>query len=139
MDHFPIVTHIDLLQTRIPLDPSYNFKTADWENFRKAITTKLGTLPHPQPVNSLQQLNAMGDEITSAIQQTIREKITCSWPRPDAKRWWNGDLSKMRKELNRLRADSYENRALADHYSHRELRQKSKHYGKAIISAKRSH
>ena len=28
-DHFPIVTHIDLPQARIPPDPSYNFKTAN--------------------------------------------------------------------------------------------------------------
>ena len=60
-------------------------------------------------------------------------------PRPDAKRWWNGDLKEMRKDLNRLRTMSYHNRTIANHHSHRELRIKSRQYGKAIISAKRAH
>jgi hypothetical protein len=45
----------------------------------------------------------------------------------------------MRKELNRLRSFSYKNRTITNHPSHRELRRKSKVYGKAIISAKRAH
>ena len=81
----------------------------------------------------------MGDDLTWAIQETIKEKITCSKPRLDAKRWWNSNLTKTRKELNRLRANSYKNRALADHPSHRKLKQLSKQYGKDIIVAKRTH
>ena len=45
----------------------------------------------------------------------------------------------MRRELNRLRTESYNFRTIANHSSHRELRKKSKIYGKAIISAKRAH
>ena len=45
----------------------------------------------------------------------------------------------MRKKLNRLRADSYKFRAIANHPSHRELRKKSRHYRQAIISAKHAH
>ena len=45
----------------------------------------------------------------------------------------------MRKELNRLRLDSYKNRAIAIHPSHRDLRIKSRLYRKAIISAKQAH
>ncbi len=45
----------------------------------------------------------------------------------------------MRKELNKLRADSYRNRALTDHTSHNELRRKSNTYGKAILLAKKQH
>ena len=37
MDHFPIETHINLPQSRIPPDPSYNFRMTDWEDFRKTI------------------------------------------------------------------------------------------------------
>jgi hypothetical protein len=43
------------------------------------------------------------------------------------------------KELNRLRSQSYNYRAIANHPSHRELRRKSRTYGSAIISAKRTH
>jgi len=44
----------------------------------------------------------------------------------------------MRKELNRIRADSYRNRALTDHTSHKEL-MKSNTYGEAILLAKKQH
>ena len=53
-------------------------------------------------------------------------------PPPDAKRWWNGDLKRrkkeLKKELNRLRALSYRYCAFADHFSHEELRYWSTHH-----------
>ena len=48
-------------------------------------------------------------------------------------------MIKMKKELNRLRSTSYTFRAITNHASHSELRQKSNRYGEAIIQAKRSH
>ena len=76
---------------------------------------------------------------STAIQKSIQENIVKTKPRPDSKRWWNGDLKKMRKGLNRIRYSSFRNRALADHPSHEELRIKSSQYGEAIIQAKRQH
>ena len=60
-------------------------------------------------------------------------------PRPDAKRWWNGELKRARKELNRIRTASFLFRALADHPSHEELRFKSRRYGELIVQAKHQH
>ena len=138
-DHFPIETHLELPQSRIPPDPSYNFRIADWDEFRKTLTEKINTIPQPGLIENSNQLTTAGDDLTRIIQETIQEKITQSKPRPDAKRWWNNDLMKMRRELNRLRTESYNYRVVANHSSHRELRKKSKTYGKAIISAKRAH
>ena len=138
-DHFPIVTHIDLPQSQIPPDPSYNFKMADWEEFKQVLITKLEAYPQPEPIKDPQHLEQMARNVTTAIQEAITEKITCSKPRPDAKRWWNSDLTARRKELNRLRADSYKLRTLTNDPSHRKLRRKSNQYGKAIITAKRAH
>lgn len=138
-DHFPIVTHIDLPQSRIPADPSFNFKIADWDEFNKTLRNKVDELPIPEHIDNLQQLTTMGDDLTRVIQETIKEKITCSKPRPDAKRWWNSDLTTTRKKLNRLRAESYKNRAVADHPSHRELKITSRQYGKDILTAKKAH
>ena len=77
--------------------------------------------------------------LTKAIQETIEAKVKITKPRPDAKRWWNGELRKMKRELNKLKAKSYSFRVLADHPSHSELRTKSTQYGEAIIQAKRQH
>ena len=69
----------------------------------------------------------------------IQENVVKTKPRHDAMRWWNRDLGKERKELNRLRASSFRYRALADHPSHEELRIRSNRYGEAIVQAKRQH
>ena len=138
-DHFPIVTNITLPQERINTPPSYNFREADWEVFRRTLRTKLRLTPQRPVITSLQQLEEAAAQLTTSIQIRIQENVKKSKPRPDAKRWWNSDLERMRKELNRLRADSYRYRALADDPSHQLLKDKSNRYGEAIIDAKRQH
>jgi ribonuclease HI/endonuclease/exonuclease/phosphatase family metal-dependent hydrolase len=138
-DHFPIVTNVQLPQRRTNTPLSFNFREADWDIFRKELRKKLVTIPNPPVINSPAQLHAVTDQITKAIQSAIEENIPKSKPRPDAKRWWNGDLRKKRKELNRLRAASYRFRAIADHPSHEALRNGSSQYGEAIVQAKRQH
>ena len=136
-DHFPIETRFDLPQARIPPDPSRNFRDVNWDDFRRTLTEKIELSPIPPQVQDAEQLNELASNLTSAIQETISEEIKCSKPRPDAKRWWNRELTLMRKELNRLRATSYKFRALIHHPSHSELRRKSRQYGNEILIAKR--
>ena len=100
------------------------------------LKDKITTLPPPGCIGDLDQLTAVGNGLTRVLWESIEEKVTWSKPQPDTKRWWNSNLSAMRKDLNGLRSDSYKNRAIANHPSHRELRTKSRIYGKAIISAK---
>ena len=135
-DHFPIETNINLPQTRILPDLSYNYRSADWEEFRKILNDKVKAIPGPTKITNMDQLNNTDDNLMQILQETIDKRVTKSKLRPDAKKWWNSDLSAMRKELNRLRSDSYKNREITNHHSHRELRQKSRHFGRAIISAK---
>jgi hypothetical protein len=138
-DHFPITTHILLPQERLNTPPSFNFRETDWEEFRTKLKPRLQFSPDKPVINNREELNAAVSDLTQALQETIQEVVKRSKPRPDAKRWWNGELVKMRKELNRLRADSYRFRAIADHPSHSDLKTKSNIYGEAIIQAKRSH
>lgn len=79
------------------------------------------------------------DDLTKTLRDTIKACVKRSKQRPDGKRWWNRDLRKIRKELNKLRATSYRNRTLTHHASHRELRNLSNAYGDMIQSAKRQH
>ena len=74
-----------------------------------------------------------------ALQSTVRSCVTKSKPRPDAKRWWNSDLTGMKKELNKLRTISFRNRALPEHPSHREMKTWSNKYGETILHAKKQH
>jgi hypothetical protein len=99
----------------------------------------LALAPNPPNINNQEQLTNAVDNLTQALQKTIQDTIPKTNPRPDAKRWWNGDLKKKRKELNRLKADSFRFRVIADHPSHDLLRTKSTEYGDAIIEAKHQH
>ena len=138
-DHLPITTNILLPQERVQEAPSYNFREADWESFNASLEAKLTEIPNPTNILNQEQLTTAADQLTQAIQETISKEVAKSKPRPDAKRWWNGDLRKLKKELNRLKALSYRFRALTDHPYHQELRTKSNKYGEAIIQAKRQH
>ena len=138
-DHFPIVTNISLSQARVNATPTHNFREADWDKFRRKLTTKLGAIPEDPIIHTPEQLAQAVDHLTLAIQTSIQEEIPITKPRPDSKRWWNGDLKRMRKDLNRLRALSYRFRAIANHPSHEELRLLSNQYGEAIVQAKRQH
>ena len=138
-DHFPIVTNIMLPQEKIDSPPSFNFREVDWDEFNKKLEVKVDTAPNPRHINNQEQLDVAVESLTGAIQETIKEVVTITKPRPDEKRWWNGDLARARRELNRLRNTSYKNRAITDHPSHKELRLKSNRYGAQIIQAKRQH
>jgi ribonuclease HI/endonuclease/exonuclease/phosphatase family metal-dependent hydrolase len=138
-DHFPVLTHIQLPQERINTPPSFNFRETDWDEFRRKLKPRLRRSPDKPVITNAEQLNKAVESLTQALQETIQEVVKRSRPRPDSKRWWNGDLIKRRQALYRLRADSYRFRALANHPSHRELRTESNRYGEAIIQAKRGH
>jgi len=138
-DHFPIVTHVQLPQERVNTPPSFNFRETDWDEFKKKLEPRLEFSPDKPVITNVEQLNTAVNDLTKALQDTIIEVVKRSKPRPDSKRWWNGDLIKARKALYRLRSDSYRNRAIVDHPSHRELKIDSNKYGEAIIQAKRKH
>jgi len=138
-DHFPIATTISLPQHRIEEPPSYDFRNMDWEEFRTHLVSRLEEVPDPEAPTTKEQLHEMVRSLTEAIQDTIRAKVTLRKPRPDSKRWWNGDLKRLKRELNKLRANSYRFRALTDHPIHAETRRKSNQYGEEIVKAKRQH
>ena len=138
-DHFPIVTHLLLPQERTNTPPSLNFRETDWVEFRKKLAPRLKRSPDKPTITNIEQLNKAAGDLTQALQDTIQEVVKRNKPRPDTRKWWNGELIKARKELNRLRADSYKHHALTNHPSHRELKTKSNRFGEAIIVAKRRH
>jgi hypothetical protein len=84
-------------------------------------------------------LSLAAKNLTEAIHQTIQACVKRSKPRPDSKRWWNSDLQKTRKELNKLCTLSYRNRTITDHPTHQELCNLSNTYGEDVLLAKRQH
>ena len=83
--------------------------------------TKLNALPNPMIINNTMQLNNAVTKLTTALQTTIKENIRTTKPRPDSKRWWNGELNSMKKKPNKLKAESFKYRAITNHPSHQKL------------------
>jgi ribonuclease HI/exonuclease III len=138
-DHFPIATHLSLTQTRAPSATNYNFRDVDWDIFRRTLKENMDLIPHAAAITTETQLTQAAEDLTNAIHLTIQSCIRRSKPRPDTKRWWNSDLRKSRKGLNKLRTISYRNRTITDHPAHQELRTRSNKYGEDILQAKRQH
>jgi hypothetical protein len=135
-DHFPIVTIITLLKKRADVPPTFNFGEVNWQEFKKKLSDKLDKALNLRHIKDQQQLTMAVEALTSAIQDSIQENIAKTKPCLDAKRWWNRDLGKERKELNRIRLILFKNCALINHPSHKELKSRSNRYGEAIIQAK---
>jgi primosomal protein N' len=103
-DHLPIETILDI-QQRAPeqiIQLAYNYAKTDW----KTLETKLHTyLPdiidtdHTTP----EILDQFALDITNAFQKAIDETTPRKKPCPFSKRWWNDDLTRLRKATNRRR------------------------------------
>ena len=111
----------------------------DWDKFRQRLERELQDIADPTPISSEEQLEEAVRTLTEAIQITIQAEVKWKTPRKDGKHWWNGDLRKLKKELNKLRAISFQYRALTNHPVHAELKTTSNKYGEEILRAKRQH
>ncbi len=138
-DHFPIVTRFLIPQNRISETPVYDFRNVDWEKFRRRLERELQDVANPTPISTERQLEEVVRSLTEAIQVTIQAEVKRKAPRKDGKRWWNGDLRKLKKKLNKLRATSFRFRALTNHPAHAELRTTRNKYGEEILRAKQQH
>jgi hypothetical protein len=49
-DHYPVVTILDIPQTRIVPSPSWNFRMVNWEAFNKGLQANLEVIPPPEEI-----------------------------------------------------------------------------------------
>ena len=116
-DHVPILTRIDL---DIPpvLDADFkNYKEVDWESFNTFLSNLLTRLPLT-PIETEEQFQETARALNLALRETVENCVPKTRPSPHSRHWWNKDLTKMKKEVNRLNRIAYQFRALPDHPSH---------------------
>jgi ribonuclease HI len=138
-DHFPVVTILDLSQDRVTPTLNRNFRMVDWDAFNQRLKANLKTIPPPSVLKTGEDIQAAAGGITKALQVTIEEEVQPSNPCPHSKRWWNSDLKKMRKDLNKLSAEAMRQRAVPDHPSHEARKNAAREYSKEILKAKKKH
>jgi len=135
-DHLPIETILNLQTTdniqNIQKAP-YDYRKTNWEEFKSKLTEYL-----PSPTNTThhtrESVDHLATQLVNAIQRAIDETTPRKSPSPFSKRWWNDELTKMRKETNKLRNKSRRTKREEDI---RCWKEKLKEYRKKINQAKR--
>ena len=138
-DHVPILTILDVEVKVEPPSPFHNFRTVNWEHFRKELVVHLEHLPDARELKTIDEFDDAVNTLTTAIQNTIEATVLLSKPVSHSCRWWNKELSDLKRKKNRLNNLSYIYHALADHPSHEEHQQVSEEYGNEIKKAKTQH
>ena len=99
----------------------------------------LGELPVPHPLMDEQSVSDSVTRLTAAIQEAIRMKVPTSRLSPHTKRWWNKELSALKRKKNQLSDASYKFHTVPDHPIHEEHHKVRNQYGNEIRMAKKAH
>lgn len=72
-DHFPIIMKIQAPQERIETPPSFNFREADWDEFRTKLAPRLGLSPDKPVITNVEQLSSAVSDLTSDYKTPYRK------------------------------------------------------------------
>jgi len=116
-DHLPIVKIIDILVERSLPKPSPNFRAINFDDFNTFLKDRLDQDSPARHITSEQQFHTKVNTLTNIIQETINVKVPVRKPSPHSKRWWNADLSALRKKKNQLSYKAHKYRDIINHPS----------------------
>ena len=137
-DHMPIISKLDIEPLESTQIVKYNVRAMDWKEFRKALETRLEVVQLREEITTEEMLLDQIAKLDLAIKMSIKEVVPLSKPSPYTKRWWNKDLTIMKKK-ERLARKSYKRRAEDENPIHEEFRQARNLYSEAIRKAKDNH
>jgi len=107
--------------------------------FRVELEARLGDILAPHLLSTKVQLMSAVDGLTEVIQDMFRTTVPISKQLPHAKRWWNDELARLKREKNKLSSASFKYSAILDHPMHEQHREIRNSYGDTILHAKQDH
>ena len=103
-DHLPIETIIALLIDAPQPPPPYNYAKTNWQELNQKLQLYLPSLTSlTSSVASCQDVDNFATGFINAILKAVEETTPRKRPCPHSKRWWNEELTTLRREANRLR------------------------------------
>jgi len=139
-DHVPILTTLDLLTPASSENPTWNYRSVDWDKFRTSLNDTLTNLVGPPRIlETSAEFQLAACNFNKALQHVIETTVPKSWPHPHTKRWWTKDLTKVTDELKGLHKTAYKYRALPEHAVHAQVREKENALSKEIQKTKEDH
>ncbi len=136
IDHFPILSTIDISPPRSNFEPRCNFRKVDWQKFYNKLREKLDALPPPCEIETKEQVHGTLEELDQIVQDVIELYVPWTKPSPYIKHWWTDELSVLHKHLHTVQKKAYRVRMFSDHPIHEEKRQIRKAYMEAMDATK---
>jgi len=84
-----------------------NYHNMDVIQFNDTLKARLDQESPAQHITTVQGFHDKVDHLTQIIQDTISSKVPHRCPCPFSKRWWNSDLTALRKKKAQLSKESY--------------------------------
>jgi hypothetical protein len=138
-DHMPVITVFDLEVLRIMMAPRPNYAATDWKKFREKLMPRINSRRATKTIKSTEEFDEVLTHLKNALQDTINEVVPIAKPCPHSKRWWNEDLTKLRRQLNRREKEAYRWRGYQWHPVHGEVKELQRKYAAAIQKTKTDH
>ena len=138
-DHLPIITCLDMPVPRAAPKLLPDFRNMNIETFNTALQTKLTNNSPAHMITSMEAFHTKVDQVTAIIQETIQEQIPIRKPCPFSKRWWNPDLTALKKKKNRLSNKAYRLRDIINHPIIEEHKKATREFAEAVEAASRAH
>ena len=102
-DHLPIETEIAICTERPQYPPAYNFAKTNWKELNEKLKCYLPSPISVKETTTCSEVDNCADQLVTAITKAIEETTPRKKPSPHSKRWWNEQLTTLRREANRLR------------------------------------
>ena len=138
-DHLPIITILDLSPTLKDETPKCSFRNVDWTKFHEKLAEKATLTQFVSHPTTPHELDTLLSQIIDVVTQTIEDTVPYVKPSPHMKRWWNPNLTFLRKEKNRRSRDSFYWRGDPSHPAHQAFAQASTLYATTMRKSKEDH
>jgi len=146
-DHLPIEIKVALQIEETKSKPSYNYTKTDWKELKSKVKWYLlNVIPTDEQSIRCADVDKFAEELVKAISKAVEDTTPRKRPSQHSKRWWTEELTKMRRESNRLRniyqrtrhdVDKAAWRIKANQYMHEIAQAKTKKWKEFVDKADR--
>jgi len=136
-DHLPIETIIATQIEQSQLLPSYNYAKTNWQELNDELKVNLSELSTAsENITTHAKVDKYAEQLVEAIKRAIQKTTPRKRPSPHSKRWWTIQLTRRRREANKLRNMYKRTKNEADRAA---WRVKANEYTREIAQAKENH
>jgi hypothetical protein len=138
-DHLPIYTELDLPTQRSNAPEKRNIRDADFKLINEILQTRLAEKCPAKEIHSKEELEDTVNTFIETIQEVLNHNVPVTKPCPYTKRWWNKELTELKKKKNKLSKLSYRLRGIHDHPVHAECKAAERKLSVRIDEVKKKH